>query len=418
MGDPRNRWLRAIKPRTRSQLLQSLGLPLDEPVKNPGERAGDGWARNGSAPEKRTRALLQLSVLLFYGMPDLTATFHWTLNKTMIKVGIIGCSGYTAIEAIKLLLRHPNVEIVAATSRQADGSPLCVMHPQFTGLINLQVEDLSPEQIADRCDVAFCCLPHMASAEIASRILDGDCRVIDLSADYRLSTKELYEQWYGETHPDPGRLGQTPYGLPELFAQDIRSARLVANPGCYPTSAILPLAPLAREKLIDLSQVIVDSNSGVSGAGRTPKLGNLYPEVNESFSAYGVGTHRHQPEIVDIVNRYTGASPHVIFTPHLVPMDRGILSTIYVRPSGNETANQVRECLLTFYENQPFVRIVSHLPATKHVTHTNYCDISVRENGGWLVIVSAIDNLIKGASGAAVQCMNVMFDCDQTTALK
>lgn len=336
----------------------------------------------------------------------------------MIKVGIIGCSGYTAIEAIRLLLRHPEVEIVAATSRQADGSTLCAMHPQFTGQLNLQVEDLSPEQIAERCDVAFCCLPHAASAAIASRILDGDCRVIDLSADYRLSTKDLYEKWYGEAHPDPGRLGQTPYGLPELFAEDIKSARLIANPGCYPTSAILPLAPLAKENLIDVSQVIVDSKSGVSGAGRTPKLGNLYPEVNESFSAYGVGTHRHQPEIVDIVSRYSGAVPSVVFTPHLVPMDRGILSTIYVRPNSTETANQIRECLSAFYAAEPFVRVVSHLPATKHVTHTNFCDISVRENGGWIVILSAIDNLIKGASGAAVQCMNLMFGYDQTTALK
>jgi N-acetyl-gamma-glutamyl-phosphate reductase len=336
----------------------------------------------------------------------------------MIKVGIVGCSGYTAIEAIRLLLRHPHAQIVAATSRQADGSTLSDMHPQLTGRLELVVEDLSPEQIAQRCDVAFCCLPHAASAPIVSRILEGGCKVIDLSADYRLSTPALYEKWYGEKHPDPGRLGQTPYGIPELFLEEIRGAQLVANPGCYPSSAILPLTPLIRQKLIETKGIVIDSKSGVSGAGRTPKLGNLYTEVNESFSAYAIGTHRHQPEIIDIIQRATGTEPGLIFTPHLVPMDRGILSTIYVRPRENTTANQIRECLSTFYAGtHGFVRIVSHLPTTKHVAMTNYCDITVRENDGWIILISVLDNLIKGASGAAVQCMNVLFDRDQREGL-
>ena len=335
----------------------------------------------------------------------------------MIKVGIVGCSGYTAIEAIKLLLRHPEVEISAATSRQADGKSLAEMHPQFTDRVSVGVEDLSPAEIAGRCDVAFCCLPHAASAPICSEILANDCRVIDLSADYRLSTKELYEEWYGGTHPDPARLGKTPYGLPELFQDQIAEAKLVANPGCYPTSAILPLAPLYNSDLIEADQVIVDSKSGVSGAGRTPKLNTLYAEANESFSAYAVGTHRHQPEIVDIVRRFAGSRINVAFTPHLVPMERGILSTIYVRPHGNSSAEDVRACLSDFYSDKPFVRVVPHLPATKHVANTNFCDITVRQNGDWFVIISAIDNLIKGASGAAVQCMNVMYGLAPTTAL-
>jgi N-acetyl-gamma-glutamyl-phosphate reductase len=335
----------------------------------------------------------------------------------MIQVGIVGCTGYTAIEAIKLILRHPAAEVVVATSRQADGSTLSDLLPQFTGQINLVVEDLSPEQIAQRCDIAFCCLPHAASSPIVSRILLAGAKVVDLSADYRLSTAKLYEAWYGETHPDPGRLGQTPYGLPELFAPEIAAAKLVANPGCYPTSAILPLAPLVKQGLVDPGTILVDSKSGVSGAGRTPKLTNLYSEVNESIAAYGIGTHRHQPEIVDIINRYAGTETNVVFTPHLTPMDRGILSTIYVRPQAGSTAGQIRECLSTFYGAQPFVRIVSHLPATKHVTHSNYCDITVRENGDWIILISAIDNLVKGASGAAVQCMNLMCGLDQTTGL-
>ncbi len=263
----------------------------------------------------------------------------------MIKVGIVGCSGYTAIEAIKLLLRHPQATIVAATSRQADGSSLVDMHPQFSSRTQLLVEDLTPKQVAERCDVAFCCLPHGASAPICSELLASGCRVIDLSADYRLSTPALYHKWYGDHHPDPGRLGETPYGLPELFREAIAPAKLVANPGCYPTSAILPLAPLLREGIIESDGIVIDSKSGVSGAGRTPKLGNLYSEVNESMSAYSVGNHRHQPEIIDICSRFSGVTPHLVFTPHLAPMDRGIFSTIYVRPKPSVTANQVRECL-------------------------------------------------------------------------
>jgi N-acetyl-gamma-glutamyl-phosphate reductase len=335
----------------------------------------------------------------------------------MIKVGIIGASGYTAIEAIKILLRHPQAQIVAATSRQADGSTLVDMHPQFAEQTKLLVEDLGPSQVAQRCDVAFCCLPHGASAPIVSELLSCGCKVIDLSADYRLSTPALYQKWYGDHHPDPGRLGQVPYGLPELFESSIRGANLIANPGCYPTSAILPLAPLLKEGIIESSGIVVDSKSGASGAGRTPKLGNLYSEVNESFSAYAVGQHRHQPEIVDVCGRFCGAAPELIFTPHLVPMDRGILSTIYVRPKPHVTANQIRECLIYYYGEKRFVRVVSHLPTTKHVAHTNYCDISVRENDGWIILLSALDNLIKGASGAAVQCMNVMFGLEQSLGL-
>ncbi|HBE69851.1 MAG TPA: N-acetyl-gamma-glutamyl-phosphate reductase [Planctomycetaceae bacterium] len=334
----------------------------------------------------------------------------------MLRAAIVGCSGYTALEAALLLSAHPEVKISAATSRQADGSTLADMHPRLTGKTTLPVENLSPAEIAERSDVAFCCLPHAASAPIVSAILDAGCRVIDLSADYRLSTPSLYEHWYGEQHPDPGRLGQTPYGMPELFRDRLADTNLVANPGCYPTSAIVPLTPLVRENLVE-SQVIVDSKSGVSGAGRSPKLGTLYCETNESISPYSVGTHRHQGEMVDIIERSTSTKLDIIFTPHLVPMHRGILSTIYVRTKGGATANQIRECLATAYQDEPFVRVVPHLPATRYVSGTNYCDISVRENGDWVIILCAIDNLIKGASGAAVQCMNLMFEFDETTAL-
>jgi N-acetyl-gamma-glutamyl-phosphate reductase len=339
------------------------------------------------------------------------------MSQPKIRVAIVGASGYTALEAIEWLLGHPHVEIVAATSRQADGSMLSDMHPSLVRRIRLPVEDLNPKQIAERSDVAMTCLPHGASAHIIMELLANDCRVIDLSADYRLSTPELYQKWYGEAHPDPSRLGSTPYGLPELFPSELRSAKLVANPGCYPTSAILPLSPLLKEGLISPKDIVVDSKSGVSGAGRTPKLGNLYCEVNESISAYSVGNHRHQPEIVDIVKRFSGVEPEIIFTPHLTPMERGILSTIYVHPKPGVSANQIRECLTSYYPNDGFVRIVSHLPATKFVARTNYVDITVRENGPRIILISAIDNLVKGASGAAVQNLNHMFGFEPSLGL-
>lgn len=335
----------------------------------------------------------------------------------MIQVGIIGASGYTAVEAIKLLLRHPQATVSVTTSRQGAGGSITDLHPQLTGRLNCNIEDLNPQQIADRCDVAFCCLPHGTSAQFVMQLQEAGVKTIDLSADYRLGTPELYHRWYGEEHPDPRRLGQVPYGLPELFQEQIENASLIANPGCYPTSAIVPLAPLIKEGLIELEQIIVDSKSGVSGAGRTPKQGNLYCECNETFSAYSVGNHRHQPEIVDILERFTGKPCQVVFTPHLVPMDRGILSTIYVKPRGQVSANQIRECIQCFYDKQPFVRVVGHLPSTKFVAHTNYVDVAVRENGPYVILLSALDNLIKGASGAAVQNMNVMFGLNPATGL-
>lgn len=335
----------------------------------------------------------------------------------MIQVGIIGASGYTAVEAIKLLLRHPQASVSVTTSRQGAGGSITDLHPQLTGRLQCTIEDLNPQQIADRCDVAFCCLPHGTSAQFVMQLQEVGVKTIDLSADYRLGTAELYQRWYGEEHPDPRRLGHVPYGLPELFCDQIQQSSLIANPGCYPTSAIIPLAPLIKEGLIELEQIIVDSKSGVSGAGRTAKQGNLYCECNEAFSAYSVGNHRHQPEIVNILERFTGKPCQVVFTPHLVPMDRGILSTIYVKPRSGVTTNQIRDCLQCFYDKQPFVRVVGHLPSTKFIAHTNYVDIAVRENGPFVILLSALDNLIKGASGAAVQNMNVMFGLNPATGL-
>lgn len=335
----------------------------------------------------------------------------------MIRTAILGATGYTALELIKILLRHPAVEIAAVTSRQEGRRSLASIHPSLTGRLSLAVEDLPAEEIAARADCVFSCLPHAASAEIAMKLLAAGTRVVDFSADYRLDDPVTYEKWYEHRHPDPGRLGKTVYGLPELFAEQIPDARLVANPGCYPTSAILPLAPLLKAGLVEPTDIVIDSKSGVSGAGRTPKLNTLYPECNESISAYGVGKHRHMPEIEQILGRATGQIVETIFTPHLVPMDRGILSVSYSRPTQPITAEQVLQTLREFYAGKPFVHVVDHLPATKDVSGTNYCHITARVVRGRVLLISVIDNLIKGASGVAVQNMNLMFGQPETTAL-
>jgi N-acetyl-gamma-glutamyl-phosphate reductase len=344
---------------------------------------------------------------------------HWYIAFAMktVRIAILGATGYTALELIKLLLRHPGAKIELLTSRQEGRPHISAIHPSLTGRLDLALEDIGPDAVAGRCDCAFLCLPHAASAESAKALLAKGVRVIDFSADYRLNDAATYRQWYEHEHPDAERLGKTPYGLPELFSADIPNAQLIANPGCYPTSAILPLAPLLKAGMIEPDDIIVDSKSGVSGAGRTPKLNTHYPECNESISAYSVGKHRHQPEIEHILGRATGRNVQVIFTPHLTPMDRGILSVIYVRPTWPLSEADVMSALRAFYAGQPFVRIVNHLPATKDTAHTNFVDITARVVKGRVLLISAEDNLIKGASGAAVQNFNLMFGYPETTAL-
>ncbi len=335
----------------------------------------------------------------------------------MVRAGILGGTGYTALELAKLLLRHPDVQITALTSRQEGRPHVASVHPVLRGRLDLYLEDLSAEQVAERCDCIFSCLPHAASAEWCKKLLALGKRVIDFSADYRLDDHDSYKTWYEHEHPDAARLGKTPYGLPELFRSQIPSAELIANPGCYPTSAILPLAPLLKQKLIEPTDIIVDSKSGVSGAGRTPKMNTLYPECNESISAYSVGKHRHQPEIEQILGRATGQNVEVIFTPHLVPMDRGILSVMYARPTSAVTEKQVLELLTESYRGEPFIRVSADLPGTKNTSFTNFVDITARVVRGRVLLISAEDNLIKGASGAAVQNFNLMFGFKETTAL-
>lgn len=335
----------------------------------------------------------------------------------MARIAILGATGYTALELLKILARHPHVEVTALTTRQDSKPHISEIHPALVGQFDLVCENLSAEEVGQRADIVFCALPHTASMEAVPQLLDAGCRVIDLSADYRLSDPGVYEQWYGHVHTDPTRLSNTVYGLPEIYMDRIPSADLVANPGCYTSTSILGLAPLLAAGLIESTGIIIDAKSGVSGAGRTPKLGTLYAECNESVTAYGIGTHRHTPEIEQVLTDIGGGKVQVAFNPHLMPMDRGILCSMYPRLKQLKTVEELLNVYREFYRGQPFVRIVENIPATKHVAHTNFCDISVRLNRDQLVVFSATDNLIKGASGVAVQNMNLLMGLDQRTGM-
>ncbi|MDR1957640.1 MAG: N-acetyl-gamma-glutamyl-phosphate reductase [Planctomycetaceae bacterium] len=334
----------------------------------------------------------------------------------MTKIAILGATGYTALELIKLLLRHPGAEMTALTSRE-ETAPVGTVHPSLAGKLSLSLENLTPKEVAARAECVFSCLPHCAGAAVLPELLEVGAKVIDFSADYRLHSADTFKEWYHCDHPDPARLGKVPYGLPELFRKEIVPANLVANPGCYPTTAILALSPLLQAGLLRTDDIILDSKSGVSGGGRKPKLGFHYPECNESIVPYGVGTHRHTPEIEQILSIAAQKPIQVIFTPHLTPMDRGILTVAYTTPLKKVTQSEILALLADFYKDEPFVQIVESLPATKDVAHTNHCHITARMVRDRLLLISVIDNLVKGASGAAVQNFNLMFGYPETTAL-
>lgn len=334
----------------------------------------------------------------------------------MIRVAILGGSGYTAVELIKILLRHPQVEIAAITSRQEED--IAELHPSLWGRLNLRCQLFDAKRLADAgVQCAFGCLPHGASREVVPALLQEGIRVIDLSADYRLRDPNVYAEWYGESHTDVEHLAEAVYGLPEVYGEKIAGARLIANPGCYPQTAILGLAPLVAGRHIELRSIIVDSKSGVSGAGRTPKLATHFPECNENFSAYNVGRHRHTPEIEQALGDLAGEPVEVIFTPHLVPMDRGIFSTIYAVPRRPLTQEQVEAMYREYFTSCPFVRIRTHLPTTKDTAHTNFLDLCVRVVRGRIIILACEDNLVRGASGVAVQNFNRLFGLDERTGL-
>ena len=341
-------------------------------------------------------------------------------KEAQTRVAIMGGTGYTALELLTILLQHPHAEVCVISSRQTEPVPVSEIHPVLNQCCEINMENHSHDEIAQKADFVFCALPHTASMAAIPELLSYGMRVIDLSADYRLSDPGVYEQWYGEIHTDPTRLGTTVYGLPELFRDQIPTADLIANPGCYTSTSILSLAPFLKADLIEPQGIIIDAKSGISGAGRKPKAHLHYPECNESVSAYGVGTHRHTPEINQILSRFSEQDVNVTFTPHLMPMDRGIYATIYPRlkeSSQSLTQGDLLEIAKTFYKNEPFVRVVEELPSTKQTSRTNFFDMTIRLSEHQMIILATLDNLMKGAAGVAIQNFNLMLGIDETTGL-
>lgn len=349
-----------------------------------------------------------------------------TLTKTkepMTKTAILGGSGYTGFELLRILANHPQTEVVAITSRQHKGDNIEKVFPGLKHVSKLKFEDPANFNVVQKADIVFSCLPHHASMEIAPDILKNGKRVIDLSADFRLKDAKVYEAWYGK-HIAKGLLKKAVYGLPELHRKKIKDAALVANPGCYPTGAILGLAPAIEAGLIDTNSIIIDSKSGVTGAGRGASLDTSFAEVNEGFKAYKVGEHRHTPEIEQGLSLIAGKNIKVTFTPHLLPVNRGILSTMYASIKSQKLkvkSQNIINLYEKYYDNEFFIRIMpeGQFPNISQVKGSNFCDIGLKldERTGRLIIVTAIDNLVKGASGQAVQNMNIMLGIPETTGL-
>jgi N-acetyl-gamma-glutamyl-phosphate reductase len=339
----------------------------------------------------------------------------------MIKVGVYGASGYTGQELLRHLLRHPAATIVAITSRRYAGVPLADVYPVFQGLTDLTFMNASPAEVARLADVVFLALPHGISMTVAPAFLAAGKKVIDLSADFRLRDAAEYERWY-ERHTAPALLAEAVYGIPELYRETIRKAVVVANPGCYPTSVILGLAPLLKVGWIDTASIIVDAKSGVSGAGREPQVTSLFCEVNEGFKAYKVGgQHRHIPEMEQELARIAGCEIRISFTPHLLPVNRGILSTIYGSLRPDATADELTDLYRRHYQDEPFIRICKPgaFPNISSVCGSNFCDIGVTvdKRTKRVIVLSAIDNLIKGAAGQAIQNMNLICGCSEEAGL-
>ncbi len=342
-------------------------------------------------------------------------------SEKKVAVAIIGASGYTGAELARLLVRHPQVEITALTAGRKVGRRLGEVFPHLAGaglpdLVSIDAADW------DAAEVAFCCLPHGTARDVVAG-LPRHLKVIDLSADFRLADVALYGRWYGQAHRAPELLKEAVYGLTEVARDAVSKARLVANPGCYPTAALLPLIPLLDAGLIDAREIVIDAKSGVSGAGRAANESTLYAEVAEGVQAYGVAAHRHTPEIEQELSGAAGGEPVTVsFTPHLVPMNRGILATIYVRLAPGAAADDLGAVLRRRYSGEPFVGVVAagEAPSTRHVRGSNGCLIGVFADrlAGRAIILSVIDNLVKGASGQAVQNMNVMCGLAETAGLE
>jgi len=348
------------------------------------------------------------------------------------KIAVIGASGYSGEELVNRLLHHPHAELVAVTSRQNAGQTLAQVFPKFAShpkSKTLRFTDPNAEVLAKQADVVFLALPHGVAAEYAVPLLNAGCSVIDLSADFRLKSAAIYQEFYAHDHPAPDLLQKSVYGLPEIHREEIKKSTLIASPGCYPTSILLPLIPLLKAGVIKPDGIIADSMSGVSGAGRKAELDYLFCECNESVRPYGVPKHRHLSEIEEQLSLAAKTGVVIQFTPHLIPVNRGILTTLYLAPEepfsdaggAAKAAEKISATYHAAYASEPFIRLLEGkaLPDTKNVTGTNVCEIAWRldPRTGRLIVMSAEDNLVKGASGQAVQSMNILCGWPETAGL-
>ncbi|MCK5515369.1 MAG: N-acetyl-gamma-glutamyl-phosphate reductase [Desulfobulbaceae bacterium] len=340
----------------------------------------------------------------------------------MINVGIIGGSGYTGVELARILCNHPEVKITVATSRQFAGQPLARLFPNLKNRLDIVFENSSPEQLCEKADFFFAAVPHKTAMNIVPDLLSAGKKVVDLSADFRIKDIATYEEWY-QPHTSSYLLDEAVYGLPEIHRGAIVKSSLVANPGCYPTSIILGLAPLLKAGAIDPHSIIADSKSGTSGAGRAANVGTLFCEIHDGFRPYKVGrSHRHTPEIEQELGSVAGEKITISFTPHLLPISRGILSTVYATLSPDFNRSIISELYEEMYSTQPFIRLLDEddFPATQYVRGSNFCDISFKIDTATnrIIVMTAIDNLVKGAAGQAVQNMNLMCGYEEVTGLE
>lgn len=339
----------------------------------------------------------------------------------MLNCAVIGATGYTGIELTKILLRHPFVRVSALTTRQDESIPVQKLIPTLSDDVNLEVRSYSSSELNKITDLAFLCLPHTQAVQTAEKLIEAGKYVIDLSADFRLKDVKTYEKWYGVKHGNKKLVKKAVYGLPELMRSEIKKAQLVANPGCYPTATALPLIPLMQAGIVEKDTIVVDAKSGVSGAGKKLSMGSHYCELAENFYAYRVGSHQHTPEIEQTLSYAAGKPVSIGFTTHLLPVKRGILSSIYFKKRKTVPAKKIGEILHKAYDNEPFVRVKKEgeFPQLKDVQYTNFCDIGyhVDAETNRVILISAIDNLLKGASGQAIQNMNVMYGFTETAGL-
>jgi N-acetyl-gamma-glutamyl-phosphate reductase len=335
----------------------------------------------------------------------------------MIRVAIIGASGYTGSESIKIILHHSKAKLTYLTAIPAECGAVEDVFPQFRGRCDLRIEPLDMSKLADLADVALCCLPHKVSMEFVPKLLGAGLKVIDFSADYRLKDASVYEKFYAVKHTDPDNLARAVFGLPEFFREQIANADLVANPGCFPTGATLAIAPLLEEGLIEPDSIIVNSVTGASGAGKNPSAKFHFPNMNENLFAYGIGTHRHMPEMEQIASEIAGTEVRILFQPHVGSFDRGILSTVYSQPKEDISGERLLELYNDFYNGEPFVQVRKEAPGLRDIVGTNYCHVFPTVVKGRVVCFSVIDNLVKGASGQAIQNMNILFGLKENLGL-